>query len=133
MNAFQLSVLLLLAGVVGYVVYLLRKAIISKIGQEKYDLINKVVEDIVRYCEQMGLNVGWNGEDKKRMAVNLIHAALEKLGYQVDEKLIDILIERAVQVLNENVLTGSLVGLSEYTDQKGSPVEGPYAGAPGQS
>jgi len=104
-STLQVLVLTLLAGVVGYLVLLIRKAIVSKIGQEKYDYINKVIEDIVRYVEQMGKNVGWSSEDKKRMAVNLIHNAVEKLGFQVDEDLIDILVERAVQVVNEGAIT----------------------------
>ena len=102
MSIAALGICLFLAGVVGYLVVLVRSYIISKIGQEKYDATNKLVEDIVRYVEQMGVNIGWNGEDKKRLAVNLCHSLIEKLGYEVDEQLLEILIERAVQVINEN-------------------------------
>jgi hypothetical protein len=83
-------------------VLLLRKLIVAKIGQTKYDFINQVIEDIVRYVEQMGANTGWVGEDKKKTAVILCTSALKKMGYEVDPELIGRLIERAVQILNEN-------------------------------
>jgi hypothetical protein len=93
-------VLLFVAGLAGYGIFLLRQAIVSKMTQEKYDLTVDMIEDIVRYCEQMGLNLNWTGADKKAMAINLIHTAFEKIGLPIDEELIAQLIERAVQVIN---------------------------------
>ena len=105
MNDLGVVVLFVLAGVVGYLVFLLRKLIVTKIGQTKYDFINQVIEDIVRYVEQMGANIGWFPEDKKKMAVTLCTAALKKLGFEADPELIERLIERAVQILNENTIS----------------------------
>jgi hypothetical protein len=101
-------VLLFLAGLLGYGVFLLRKAVVSKITQERYDLTVSMIENIVRYCEQMGLNLNWTGADKKAMAINLVHRAFEKIGLQVDEALIGQLIERAVQVMNEGTIAFDL-------------------------
>mgnify|MGYP001144211475 CR=1 FL=1 len=101
MDELSVGILFVLAGVVGYLVLLLRKLIVAKIGQEKYDFISQIIEDIVRSVEQKGVKAGWTGEDKKRMAVNLSTAALEKLGYDVEGTLIGRLIERAVQVKRE--------------------------------
>jgi hypothetical protein len=105
MDELTVGILFVLAGVVGYLVFLLRKLIITKIGQEKYDFINKVIEDIVRYVEQMGVNIGWFPEDKKKMAVSLCNAALKKLGFEANPELIERLIERAVQILNGNTIS----------------------------
>ena len=102
MDELSVGILFVLAGVVGYLVFLLRKLIVTKIGQTKYDFINQVIEDIVRYVEQMGANIGWFSEDKKTMAVTLCTSALKKLGYAIDAELIERLIERAVQIINES-------------------------------
>jgi hypothetical protein len=105
MNELTVVFLFVVAGVVGYLVFLLRKLIITKIGREKYDYINQIIEDIVRYVEQMGVNIGWFPEDKKKMAVSLCTSALKKLGFEADPELIERLIERAVQILNENTIS----------------------------
>ena len=102
MSAIAVGICLFLAGVVGYLVVLIRRYIVAKIGQVKYDATNKLIEDIVRYVEQMGVNIGWGSEDKKRLAINLCHSLIEKLGYEIDEQLLEVLIERAVQVINES-------------------------------
>ncbi len=104
MSIAAMGICLFLAGVVGYMVVLIRRYIIAKIGQEKYDAVNKLVEDIVRYVEQMGINIDWDGEDKKRLAINLCHSLIKKAGYEVDEQMLEILIERAVQVINESTI-----------------------------
>ena len=104
MEYFLPVVLLFLAGVIGYGIFTLRAWVVSQVSQTRYDLTVKIVEDIVRYCEQMGLLIGWTGADKKVMAINLIHTAFEKMNIPIDEKLIEQLIERAVQVINSGEL-----------------------------
>jgi hypothetical protein len=104
MFAVAVGICVFLACVVGYLVLLIKRYIVQKIGQEKYDHINRIIEDCVRYIEQMGKNIGWSGEDKKFLAVNLCTEMIKKLGYEVDKDLVEKLIERAVQIINESTI-----------------------------
>lgn len=65
MDYYSIALVLIIGTALGYGILMLRRLIVSNIGQEKFDFTVSIIENIVRYCEQMGLNLGWTGEEKE--------------------------------------------------------------------
>jgi Bacteriophage holin of superfamily 6 (Holin_LLH) len=74
----------------------------SKMSNEQYLLLEAVASSVVRGLEQVGVTIPYTGEQKKELATSLLSrfAALYKL--PVDDKLLNVLIESAVQIMNSD-------------------------------
>lgn len=70
----------------------------------EYDRLQKIVNSVCRYVEQKAKLVDWSSEQKQAQAASLIKRVASKFGLEVDDELLAILIEAAVQIINTEVL-----------------------------
>lgn len=86
-------------GVIYLIPYYLKKFVPSNELQKAEDIAQQVVYTI----EQTMINV--SGETKKAKAMELAKEMLSELGIQVSDEILDTLIEAAVFIMNNTILT----------------------------
>ena len=95
----------ILNAVVGLAVILITRYlvpwIITKLNESKYSFIAVIVTDCVRAAEQMIMEHG-AGTRKYEMVVRKVRAELAKYNIKITDSQLDILIESAVQTINES-------------------------------
>jgi hypothetical protein len=72
----------------------------SKWGKNDLAWFKTEVEEYVRYLEQEGIKIGWDGEQKYNFAFVNLRAFVDKLNILIDEDAIKRAIEAYVQVVN---------------------------------
>lgn len=75
--------------------------LLKTLGTDKMDTILKIVKEVVYSIEQTLKDV--DGEVKKAEAMKLAKEILSSLNIQVDEKMLDMLIESAVFLMNSTL------------------------------
>jgi LL-H family phage holin len=95
-----LSVVIALAPVLSIVVPFLYQLLLSKLPAKQRDELSQLVQAGVQMAEQAGS--GQTGAQKKQMAVDAINQAAKAAGVKVDPVLVNMLIEAAVYMMNQN-------------------------------
>ena len=80
--------------------------LVKTLGMDKMDTIMKIVKEVVYSIEQTLKDV--DGEVKKNEAMKLAKEILNSLKIQVDDKMLDMLIEAAVFLMNNTSESNSL-------------------------
>lgn len=80
--------------------------LVKTLGMDKMDTIMKIVKEVVYSIEQTLKDV--DGEVKKNEAMKLAKEILNSLKIHVDDKMLDMLIEAAVFLMNNTSESNSL-------------------------
>ena len=76
------------------------KLIENKIGKEEFERLSAQVSILVRFAEQIGKQLGWDGSAKKQMVTLALQKFAASIGADISDEEIDRLIEGAVYILN---------------------------------
>ena len=103
----QNLILAVAMALVGFIAYLLRQLagigisyLQLKLGKDRLDLLKSITVTVVRDIEQSLVTAGYDGSQKKQLAIATITKWAEAHGLPIDDELIDRAIEEAVQIMN---------------------------------
>ncbi|MDI6601466.1 MAG: phage holin [Thermoanaerobacteraceae bacterium] len=80
--------------------------LVKTLGMDKMDTVMKIVKEVVYSIEQTLKDV--DGEVKKHEAMKLAKEILNSLKIEIDDKMLDMLIESAVFLMNNTLENNSL-------------------------
>lgn len=92
--------------------------VIKKIEQTKWSWTVEIIDSVVRAVEQTVINE--HGEEKKAIAHQMILKAMKEAGIYLSDQQIDMLIEAAVNAMNDGKIP-EVIGFdnqTEYTDSQ---------------
>lgn len=92
--------LAIITGIVSFIGIKLKTLFEEKINNET---IKTIVEDTVKYVEQITKDIFISSENKKQKAKEKILEWLDEKGLNISDTELDILIESAVNSLKENI------------------------------
>lgn len=105
--------------------FVLRPFLASRLGPDKLLLIERTALMVVRAVEQIGKNLGWEGEHKKVMAFNLLKSLLASLKVSIDEDVLenflDTFIEGSVQKIRAEAKPSIEHAIANYELVEGGP------------
>lgn len=105
MEIFQSSLvemfMMVITGIVSYIGIKLKTLYKDKINSE---IIKKIVEDTVKYVEQITKDISITSENKKQKAKDKILEWLDVKGLYISNTELDILIESAVNSLKDVIV-----------------------------